>query len=266
MQKKIIRKDYIGKPAENIVDISRLNFSYESSTVLTDISFSVNKQDFFGIVGPNGSGKTTLLKILLGIYRQISGSAKLFGIDVSEFKDWNKIGYVAQNASKIGQFFPADVLEVVGMGLLARKGFPKLLMKKDKGRIIDSLRLVGMEGYWKQNITQLSGGQMQRVMIARALITNPELLILDEPTTGVESKSQHEFYELLGKLNSEKGLTIILISHDIGMITKYVTRLAILNNKMVFLGTHDEFCKSEAAIKFLTDDKHLLSMHHLTGE
>ncbi len=249
---------------ERIVEVKNLDFAIASNKILEDISLEINKGDFLGLVGPNGSGKTTLLKILLGAYKNFSGEAKIFSEEVKKFDKWQKIGYVAQNASQIGQFFPATVREIVGMGLLSKKKFPKIFSKSDNKIIDDALNLVGMKEKYGSNITQLSGGQLQRVIIARAIISQPELLILDEPTTGVDQNAQYEFYSLLDKLNKENGMTIIFVSHDIGVITKYVNKLAILNSNLVFFGTHDEFCKSETAIKFLTDEKHLLSMHHLS--
>lgn len=247
---------------EVIAKIENVDFSFGKNKALTDISFSIEKGDFLGIVGSNGSGKTTLLKLLLGLYKPENGKISLFGTDIRSFSDWNKIGYVAQKASHIPDSFIATVQEVVSMGLLSQKKFPKTISKNDNEAILAALKEVNMARFSNKRITELSGGQQQRVFIARAIVSNPEILFLDEPTTGVDFESTSKFYETLERLNKKKGMTIVLITHDIGTITKYVTKVACLGGKLVFHGTHKEFCNSEHAMKFLTHGNHLLCHHH----
>jgi len=226
---------------ENVLQLEKVSFSYANSDVVKDVSFSVEKGDFVGLIGPNGSGKTTLLKIILGIFAPRKGSVNLFGQELKQFTEWNRIGYVPQKATNIEKNFPATVYEVVSMGLLPIQKFPKIITKNDDKKIKDALSVVKMEKYSQKRITELSGGQQQRVLIAKALVTAPEILILDEPTTGVDQENQKSFYDLLGKLN-KKGMTIILVSHDIGRITQYVTKIASINQKLEFYGSHKKFC------------------------
>jgi zinc transport system ATP-binding protein len=227
-----------------ILELKDVFFSYANFKVLSDINFCVEKGDFLGLIGPNGSGKTTLLKLALGILPIKDGTIKIKGILLSKFKEWSKIGYVPQKATSIETQFPATVNEVVAMGLLSTKKTPKIISGKDKDLIRNALSLVNMGEFAKRRIGQLSGGQQQKVLIAKAMISNPEMLFLDEPTTGIDQKSQKEFYDLLGKLNKE-GTTIILVSHDIGRITDYVTKIASLNQHLEFYGTHKEFCAND---------------------
>ncbi len=224
-----------------ILRLEKISFSYVNTDVVKDISFSINKGDFVGLIGPNGSGKTTLLKIILGILTPRKGSVYLFEENLKKFNDWGKIGYVPQKATNIEKNFPATVSEVVSMGLLAIKKIPKITTKQDGTKIKKALSVVKMEKFSQKRITELSGGQQQRVLIAKALITNPEVLILDEPTTGIDQENQNAFYDLLGKLN-KKGMTIVLVSHDIGRITQYVTKIANINQTLTFYGGHKEFC------------------------
>jgi zinc transport system ATP-binding protein len=227
-----------------VLELRDVSFSYGKASVLTGINLAVDRGDFVGLIGPNGSGKTTLLKVILGILPLKNGSVRINGRLLADFDDWSRIGYVPQKATGIDTDFPATVNEVVGMGLLSTKAFPKVLDRKDVGKIRAALEMVQMEDYAQKRIGELSSGQQQRILIAKAMISKPDILFLDEPTTGVDQESQGKFYALLGRLN-EAGTTIVLVTHDVGRITKYVTKIASLNQKLEFYGTHKEFCAND---------------------
>ncbi|WP_270179304.1 metal ABC transporter ATP-binding protein [Alkalihalobacillus sp. CinArs1] len=225
----------------NMVDATNVSFHYGDRYVLEDVSFTVPKGAFVGLVGPNGSGKSTLIKIILGLLKPQKGQVHLLGNQVNKFQQWSKVGYVSQKANSFNSGFPASVFEVVSMGLTSKLGLFKFMNAKHKKAVYDALALVGMEAYSDRNIGELSGGQQQRVFIARALVSDPDFLILDEPTVGVDAGSTSEFYNLLGRLNKENGITLLLVTHDIGTITDKVTHVACLNRTLHFHGETEEF-------------------------
>lgn len=222
--------------SENIIEIKNLSFSYGQEEILSNINLNIHKRDYLGIIGPNGAGKTTLLKIILGLLKPKTGNIILFGKPIEMFKDWTKIGYVAQKAVNFDQNFPLTVSEVVAMGRVSKRGLFKSLTQEDEKIIIKSLEQVEMWEYRDRIIGDLSGGQQQRIFIARALAGKPEVIFLDEPTAGIDTTSQEQFYRLLKKMNKEIGLTLILISHDIEVISHEVTEIACINKKLVYEG------------------------------
>ncbi|MBP1932897.1 metal ABC transporter ATP-binding protein [Ammoniphilus resinae] len=233
---------------EMVIECKNVNFHYEGNVVLENINFVVEKGDFVGLVGPNGSGKSTLLKIILGLLKPDSGQVKLFNQPISSFKERYKIGYVSQKANSFNSGFPATVYEVVSMGLYGKLGLFTKLSRADKEKIFDAIEQVGLSEFTQRNIGQLSGGQQQRSFIARALVSDPSLLILDEPTVGVDTESVERFYELLGKLHQEQNMTLLMVTHDIGMMTDHVTKVAYLNKKIHFHGSSRDFGASQKNI------------------
>ena len=170
---------------------------------LKNINLSITKGSFLGIVGPNGSGKSTLLKLILGLVKKQKGEINLFGKDISRFKEWEKIGFVSQKANSFNTGFPATVYEVVKSGLTKKIGLFHYMKKEHHLQSNKGNRFSGSPRFKKRNIGELSGGQQQRVFIARALVSEPELLILDEPTVGVDAENVRSFYHMLGDLNQE---------------------------------------------------------------
>lgn len=248
----------------NIIEIKNLSFRYGNINVLDDINMQIRRGEFVGLIGPNGSGKSTLLKIILGLLTPQQGEVTLFGQSVNRFTDWDKIGYVSQKANSFNTGFPATVHEVVAMGLYGKKGVFKPLNRLDKERIRKAIELVGLSEFEKRNIGKLSGGQQQRTFIARALVNDPELLILDEPTVGIDSESTKQFNNLLNNLNKELGITIILVSHDIGVVIKQVTQVACLNKKLHFHGSPEEFDQNQNVLqKIYGVDMGLVNHHHM---
>jgi zinc transport system ATP-binding protein len=227
--------------SQNIIKIEDLSYSYERQKVLNDINLLVKKGDFLGLVGPNGSGKSTLLKCILGIQQPDQGKIELFGTDIRKMKSWQKIGYVSQKANSFNSGFPASVFEVVSLGLVSKIGLFNGFKNSHKKKVTEALKAVGMNEFANRNIGELSGGQQQRVFIARALVSDPELLILDEPTVGVDAENVESFYQLLSDLNSKLGITLLLVSHDIGIITDKVSHVACLNKKLHFHGSRENF-------------------------
>jgi zinc transport system ATP-binding protein len=228
---------------KNIVEVKDISFSYGNERVLENISFAVHKGDYLGVVGPNGAGKTTLLKIMLGLLKPESGSINLFGVPLSEFKDWHKIGYVPQKATNFDSSFPVTVYDVVMMGRYSNLSIYRQINKDDRVVVKKSLEQVEMWEYRDRLIGDLSGGQQQRIFIARALVSNPEIIFLDEPTTGIDQKMHDEFYLLLRTLNRDNKLTLVLISHDIKMITKEAMHIACVNKTLVCHTSPEEFLK-----------------------
>ncbi|WP_042142917.1 metal ABC transporter ATP-binding protein [Paucisalibacillus sp. EB02] len=225
----------------SIISLRNINYSYEKKTILHHINFEIPRGAFVGLLGPNGGGKTTLIKIILGISKPDSGSLTLFDKPLEEFKDWNKIGFVSQKSNSFNKGFPASVYEVVSSGLTSKVGYFKFFNQKHKEKILQAIDAVGMSDYTYENIGNLSGGQQQRVFIARALVSEPELLILDEPTVGVDYENVQRFYELLHDLNKQNGITLLLVTHDTGTMTKYATNIACLNKTLHFHGKPEEF-------------------------
>ncbi len=234
---------------ENIIEVDNLNFGYNGSLILKNISFSVEKGDFLGIIGANGSGKSTLVKLLLKILTPLSGEMKLLGTNLDEFKRWDKIGYVSQKANSFNGSFPATVEEVVGANLFSHIGLFKLPKKKHKEQIFKALEKVDMQDYGKRLIGNLSGGQQQRVFIARVLVSDPEIMFLDEPTVGIDAKSEEAVYCLLARLNKELGLTVVMVTHDISAITIHANKLICLGENGLFI--HDP--KEEMTAEFVTE-------------
>jgi len=216
-------------PAVSIISCRDVCFSYGIEDVLHDVNVGINRGEYIGILGPNGGGKTTLIKIFLGLLKPMCGFVQLFGQDISTFKDWTKIGYVPQKATNFDPNFPATVREVVLMGRYARRGIWRRLTSEDEEKAQDALDKVDMAAFSSRLIGDLSAGQQQRVFIARALASEPEVLILDEPTAGVDEMSQKEFYALLQRLNSQHNITLILISHDLEVVSRQASRIIYVN-------------------------------------
>ncbi|MES2023887.1 MAG: metal ABC transporter ATP-binding protein [Patescibacteria group bacterium] len=251
---------------KNIIEVKNISFSYGKEKVLENISFDVHQGDYLGVIGPNGAGKTTLLKIMLGLLKPENGEINIFGVPLSEFKDWHKIGYVPQKATSFDVNFPVTVYDVAMMGRYGRC-FCCRINANDKKIVREKLEQVGMWEHRDKLIGDLSGGQQQRVFIARALSTEPEIIFLDEPTTGVDQKMQEEFYTLLRELNRDNGLTLVLISHDIKTVTEEAMHIACIDRTLVCHMSPQEYLKESLKdiqpkdifgqkVKIITPHKH----------
>jgi len=214
------------------IELKNLSAGYDNDIVIEKINCHIYEGDFFGIIGPNGGGKSTLLKIILGLLNPTKGTVKIYG-KIPKIGRKN-IGYVPQY-SEYDKHYPISVWDVVLMGRRSIRGVHPLYSSDDKKATIEALKKVSMLDYKKRHISELSGGQRQRVFIARALVSNPRILLLDEPTASIDKDLQINFYNLLKELN--KNVTIVLVTHDIGVISSYVNRVACLNR---FMFTHDD--------------------------
>lgn len=217
---------------KNIVDFKNVSFYYDERPVLEDISFSIKKDDFIAVLGPNGGGKTTLLKIILGLLRPSEGAVRVFGSKPGT--DRKLIGYLPQNIL-YDINFPIDVFNAVIMGRY--RGLLHKYTEKDEELTLDALKTVGMLEYKDRHISMLSGGQLQRVLIARAIVRKPELLLLDEPMSSVDPVTQKSIYELFNELS--KKMAIIFVTHDIGAISVHIDRVFCLNRKLYYHGPRE---------------------------
>jgi len=234
---------------KNIIEVSNISFSFNDQVVLKNVNLSIHEGDYLGIVGSNGSGKTTLLRIILGLISPKSGTIKLFGENISQFKDWSKVGYVPQKVISFDNNFPVTVLEVVSMGRYGKRGLFHKTTEEDKQKVTEALRNVNMLDFINRPIGDLSGGQQQRVFIARALAREPKILFLDEPTVGVEKDIKEKFYQLLHDLNEKLNLTIVIITHDIESMAHEAMHVAcIKDNTLVFHESIDDLFKKSHGI------------------
>lgn len=206
----------------HIIDVSNLNFGYTSELVLKDVNLCVDEGQFICITGENGSGKSTLLKVLLGELKHFEGSVKLFGNAINSINDFKDIGYVPQNSVMNKVAFPTTCREMVAINLYRSFGPVKFPGKKHFERAEKVLVDMGLEKYVRTPFNELSGGLQQRVMITRALINDPRLLILDEPTAGVDNESKVRFLDLLETVTQERNITAVLVSHELELVSRHI--------------------------------------------
>jgi zinc transport system ATP-binding protein len=212
-----------------IVEIRNIDAAYLGKLVLSNVSLSIMQNDFIGVIGPNGGGKTTLLKILMGLMKPVKGTVK-YTIDRSD------IGYLPQ-VSNLDERFPIIVREVVESGLDKRMKFGGRASRTQKLQLESILRKVGIFDLQSRSIGELSGGEMQRTLLARALVSSPKLLVLDEPDTYVDNKFEMELYSLLRELN--ESIAILLVSHDIGIISPYIKTIACVNRDLHYHSSNE---------------------------
>lgn len=212
----------------NVLEVKDLSFSYPDKSILHRVSFSLEKGDFLCIVGTNGTGKSTLLKLILNRLTPTEGSIKILGETNTKFHKYGSIAYVSQKATSFNRSFPATVEEIVRLGLYPQKRLFTRFNKQDKARVNEVLERVGMIDYKKKKIGLLSGGQQQRVFIAKALVSNPKIIFLDEPTVGIDVKAVDSICCLLGDLN-KSGITIVMVTHDISSILYHSNKVLVLN-------------------------------------
>jgi len=235
-----------------IIHVDNLTFRYNGMEVISDISFTVKKGDYLGIAGSNGSGKSTLIKNILGILQPLKGNINLFGQPLSSFNQWHRIGYLPQRINALNYHFPGTVSEIVRLGI----------KKCDPADVKNTLALMGIAHLSTHLIGELSYGEQQRVMLARALIKKPDLLVFDEPTTALDPETRDIFYSLTGELN-RNGTTVVLVTHDTGIIGKYARNLLYLDKKLIFCGTFEDFCTSPDMTGFFgLDSQHMICHQH----
>ena len=260
----------------NVLEVSDVSIRYNGYLAVDKINFDVKAGDLLGIVGPNGAGKTTLFKAIMGMQNH-TGKIKLFGYEEADYRPLLPlIGYVSQKVS-FEPNFPATVSEVVSMGLVpekkVRKGSSLLKncgysrntlhqkIEKDSDKVLESLKTAGLESLKDRRIGNLSGGELQRVFIAKALVKDPVLLILDEPVTGVDVDAQNKFYSVLKKINKENQITIVWSSHDLEAISKLANRVACMNRKLFFHGEKEEFFSNKELLKTYAESAMQMHMH-----
>jgi len=244
-----------------IFDVKNLTFTVRGQTILQNISFQIFHGEYIAIIGPNGGGKTTLIRMLLGLEKPTSGEIRIFGKKLKNFKEWHKIGYVPQRAAHVDANFPATVEDIVKMGRIAKRKLFSVMSQEDKAMVEDAMLKMDILDLREKMVGTLSGGQRQRVMIARALASSPEILILDEPNTGVDIKSQQRFYKLLSKLNKEDGITILFITHDIGVIADDIGRLFTINQKATICNDPKKALSCEDMSELYGIEAHLIHNH-----
>ena len=212
-----------------VLEVSGLNVSRANSLVIEDAKFTINKGDYVGIVGPNGGGKTTLLLALLKIIPRTKGNIRLFGQDIESFSHWEKVAYVPQHAINFDAQFPLTVKELVSLGRVNRKNLGRTLKKNDWEAVQEALEFMKISDIKDKRIGQLSGGQKQRVFVAKALVRNPEIILLDEPIVGVDAGTQEKFYKKLSDLNIKKNITIMIVTHDLTAVFCRMSKVMCMN-------------------------------------
>lgn len=243
-----------------LIRVENLTVRYGRHEALTDISFSVEKGDYIGIVGPNGCGKTTLIKALLGLNRPSSGTI-VFNNGAATAQGF--LGYLPQKAISADRVFPATVKEIIATGLIHSNGFQLRMSQADKARIDTVLERLKIQDLKSKRIGSLSGGQLQRVLLGRALVASPKLLILDEPTSALDPQIREEFYTLLTSLNQDDGVTILLVSHDIGSVGRYTNKMLYLDRRLVFFGGYEQFCGSPDMTRYFGyETQHQICWRH----
>ncbi|AIQ64786.1 ABC transporter [Paenibacillus stellifer] len=232
---------------KHMIEIKNLSFSYGEQKVISDLNFTVRERDFVGVIGSNGAGKSTLLKMIVGLLTPSEGDIKLFGESVRKFRDWERIGYVPQK-NAFNPLFPATVREVVLSGLYNNKNVFRRLSRQQQRKCDDALEVMRIQNIQDRRVGMLSGGQQQRVFLARALINHPDLLILDEPTVGIDVETQAAFFELITHMHAHHHMTFLMVSHDIDMIRNYLGHDPIQRNgKINFYSHHSHELQNCAA-------------------
>jgi zinc transport system ATP-binding protein len=216
------------------IKIENVSFAYNGFRVLESVNLVIYERDFLSLVGPNAGGKTTLLKLILGLLKPTSGSIQVLGLPPAKAR--SRIGYMPQHAN-LDPLFPVSVLDVVLMGRMGNGRRFGFFGKSDREKAEEALRKVELLDVRNRSFSDLSGGQHQRVLIARALVTEPDILLLDEPTSNVDAAVETELFELLNRLN--KKMTVVLVTHDLGFVSGYVKRVACVNRKVVVHATHE---------------------------
>ncbi|MBO4927643.1 MAG: metal ABC transporter ATP-binding protein [Clostridiales bacterium] len=211
-----------------VIEVEDMSFGYTREMILEHVNFTVEKGDFAVVIGDNGVGKSTMVKLLLGVNRPTSGSIRISGKEVQSIKG-SGIGYLPQNGGNRAAAFPATCEEIVMSSQYKNIGFARFPKKSHKEKVEEALKLVGMEDKRKALIGELSGGQQQRIMLARVLAADPEVLILDEPTVGVDAESVDRLLHILHHLNIEKQVTILMVTHDIEKVGPYANRVLCLS-------------------------------------
>lgn len=230
----------------SLLELKNVTVKYGKFEAVKDVTFTVEQGDYIGISGPNGSGKTTLIRAILGILPVSEGNIQF----ANEKGNGSLIGYVPQKNSVSENYFPATVKEIISTGLLASKKGIKIISKSDYVKVDSILEKLHIIELREKNIGSLSGGQYQRVLLARALVNEPRLIILDEPTSALDPLIRDELYSLLAELNSGSGITILLVSHDIGSIGKYTKKMLYLDTRLVFFGGYNDFCGSDTMTQY----------------
>jgi zinc transport system ATP-binding protein len=244
-----------------VFEAKGLHYRAHGNLILKNIDLLVQRGSYAAIIGPNGGGKTTLVRLLLGLDKVTEGTIRLFGKPLREFDAWHKIGYVPQRVSLVDRQFPATVYEVVKMGRVARRGLFGRERPEDVAAVEQAMEKMAVSDLRHRLVGELSGGQRQRVMIARALASEPEVLILDEPNTGVDVQSQSRFYDLLRTLNREEALTILFITHDVGVIADDIQSLFFINQTLLSCDSPAMGLSCDAISKLYGRDAHVV--HHM---
>ncbi|MGL5313332.1 MAG: metal ABC transporter ATP-binding protein [Peptostreptococcaceae bacterium] len=235
-----------------IIKFNNVSFGYEGQMVLEDINFSINEGDYVGIIGQNGAGKSTLLKLMINQINPMVGNIEIEDKDIRNFKNWNEVGYVNQKANSFSSSFPATVSEVVSMNLCSKLGLFKKIKKKHIEEVNNVLKLVGIYEFKDKLIGSLSGGQQQKVFIARELMKQPKILFLDEPTVGIDVNGQKEFYKILKELNEKLNLTIVIVSHDLFIIKEEVKKVALIKDKNIKIIENDNEISKNMMLELLS--------------
>lgn len=221
---------------ENIIKVENLGFDYGEGWVFHKLDLAIPKGDFVAVIGANGAGKSTLMKMLANVIPPTAGDIYYYGQPIEKFTDWQKMGYVAQNPVRMQRNFPISVEEVVSLGLLDGSiGLP-FFNSEQKARVKELLSQFQLENLRHRKIGELSGGQQQRVFLARAMVKKPEILLLDEPATGIDTGSKEALYAMLKRINSEQGVTIIMISHDLELAAEAAKSALCINHGVCFRG------------------------------
>ena len=259
------------KPLHNVVAFSHATYTLGQTTALEDVSLGITEGEFVGIIGPNGSGKTTILRAILGLILPRTGTLQIFDCACEHLRCHHRarIGYLPQKG-RIDRNFPITVLETVIMGRYGVRGLFHRSGKEDMAIALQALEEVRMQDLQHQPFGELSGGQQQRILIARALAQQPEVLLLDEPTTGIDTTTQHTILELIRRLHRELQLTVLLVTHDINLISPLVDRLVLLNTRLFANGhpkdvlQYDILAQVYGSTIIVTDNQYVIGgdSHH----
>jgi zinc transport system ATP-binding protein len=237
---------------EALLHISNLTVEIGGVSILESVSLDIAQNDYIGLIGPNGGGKTTLVKALAGLLAPTSGEI-----------NWKKpvtLGYLPQNVYIQDKLFPATVEEVISTGFLASK--EKRSAHQKRQRLTEVLENLHLTPLAQKKMGSLSGGQQQRVLLARAIVHEPDFLILDEPTSALDPHIRNEFFGLLKSLHEDTKLTLMLVSHDIGALSHYSDKILYMDRHVVFFGSYEHFCQSSDMTAYFSRD----TQHHMCGQ